>query len=145
MQLEKKIQELIGGSAFSSPEEVADQLKQAAQKCYEALKAKLAAEARAAQAKSGLDSATKQQDEEDLVEDDAQLSAALEAASANKRPAEEKQGDLPSAEAVQVASQGPELKRSRDKSPEQQSGKGQPSSGKGVGKCKKIKAGTSQG
>ena len=42
-ELEKKIQELIGGGSPSSVEEITEQLKQAAQKCYEALRAKLAA------------------------------------------------------------------------------------------------------
>ena len=51
-ELDNKIQELIGGASASSPEEIAEQLKQAAQKCYEALKIKLLAEAQAAQTSS---------------------------------------------------------------------------------------------
>ena len=53
-ELERRIQELIGGSTASSAEHIADQLKQAAQKCYEALKVKLSAEAQAFQARASL-------------------------------------------------------------------------------------------
>ena len=85
-ELERRIQELIGGSTTSSAENVADQLKQAAQKCYEALKVKLSAEAQAFQARASL--AGPKQEDDDMFELKSQRSF-MDATSVNKRSVEE--------------------------------------------------------
>ena len=144
-ELDNKIYELIGGASASSPEEIAEQLKQAAQKCYEAFRAKLAAEAQAAHSRAASNSYEQPCDDD---EDD-KLSSIMEATSGHKRPAEDKQEASSKSQTQQSSSsiqlEGPEIKRSRERSPTiEQGGKG---AGAGKGKGLNVDTGksTSQG
>ena len=146
-ELERRIQELIGGSTTSSAENIADQLKQAAQKCYEALKVKLSAEAQAFQARASL--AGPKQEDDDMFELKSQRSF-MDATSVNKRSVEE-ETISPTAEKSRADEQetcpGAKRSRGRSRSPlpgTQPGGKGQSGTGKDKDKAS-TEGNTTQG
>ena len=142
-ELEKKIQELIGGASGSTADDITEQLKQAAHKCYEALKLKCSAAAHAS-LRRGPNTATEDQDDDEDMWNEDDRHSAMDAKSFSKRPKEEKLAPALAAKSSEGRDDEPELKRSRDRSrsPLQTADKGQP--GKGAGRGKDSKGDTEQ-